>query len=191
VFTVLPHFVLRYRQMRPEVARDALLATHGGLSLELCAVLYHLSPMALYRLLCAFGHHSLVTVLTRCGLPLRSCTSPLRIIVSPRKPSKMPPIQPVLEGARPWSHTFFITNSPCWHSYGSSFCRMSLGPSQVYSLHPCQRSPSAHAPPSPNRLRASRTGLPVLCVSKRPCVPTHLPQCRPLPCPQRTDAPGR
>src|SRR5499433_3029247 len=72
VFTVLPHFVLRYRQMRPEVARDALLATHGGLSLELCAVLYHLSPMALYRLVCAFGHHSLVTVLTRCRLPLPS-----------------------------------------------------------------------------------------------------------------------
>ena len=70
VFTVLPHFVLRYRQMRPEVARDALLATHGGLSLELCAVLYHISPMALYRLICAFGQHSLVTVLTRCGLPL-------------------------------------------------------------------------------------------------------------------------
>ena len=70
VFTVLPHFVLRYRQMPPEVARDALLATHGGLSLELCAVLYHLSPMALYRLVCAFGHHSLVTVLTRCGLSL-------------------------------------------------------------------------------------------------------------------------
>jgi hypothetical protein len=70
VFTILPHFVLRYRQMRPEVARDALLATHGGLSLELCAVLYHLSPMALYRLVCTFGHHSLVTVLTRCGLPL-------------------------------------------------------------------------------------------------------------------------
>jgi hypothetical protein len=70
VFTVLPHFVLRYRQMRPEVARDALLATHGGLSLELCAVLYPISPMALSRLVCAFGHHSLVTVLTRCGLPL-------------------------------------------------------------------------------------------------------------------------
>jgi hypothetical protein len=70
VFTVLPHFVLRYRQMRPEVARDALWATHGGLSLELCAVLYHISPMALYRLVCAFGHQSLVTVLTRCGLPL-------------------------------------------------------------------------------------------------------------------------
>src|ERR671932_269242 len=70
VFTVLPHFILRYHQMRPEVARDALLATHGGLSLELCAVLYHLSPMALYRLVCAFGRQSLVTVLTRCGLAL-------------------------------------------------------------------------------------------------------------------------
>jgi hypothetical protein len=56
--------------MHPDVARDALLATHGGLSLELCAVLYHISPMALYRLVCAFGHHSLVTVLTRCELPL-------------------------------------------------------------------------------------------------------------------------
>src|SRR5213596_2568367 len=70
VFTVLPHFVLRYRQMRPEVARDALLATHGGLSLELCAVLYHVSPTALYRLICALGQQSLVCVLTRCGLPL-------------------------------------------------------------------------------------------------------------------------
>ena len=70
VFTVLPHFVLRYHSMRPEVARDALLATHGGLSLERCAVLYHIAPMALYRLVCALGHQSLVTVLTRCGLPL-------------------------------------------------------------------------------------------------------------------------
>ena len=70
VFTILPHFVLRYRQMRPEVARDALLATHGGLSLELCAVLYHISPMTLYRLVCALGQQSLVCVLTRCGLPL-------------------------------------------------------------------------------------------------------------------------
>src|SRR5499433_1501258 len=70
VFTVLPHFVLRYRSMRPEVAREVLLATHGGLSLELCAVIGHISPMALYRLVCAFGHQGLVTVLTRCGLPL-------------------------------------------------------------------------------------------------------------------------
>src|SRR3712207_139670 len=70
VFTVLPHFVLRYRQMQPAVARDALLATHGGLSLERCAIICHISPIALYRLVCAFGHQSLVTVLTRCGLPL-------------------------------------------------------------------------------------------------------------------------
>src|SRR4029450_9989472 len=70
VFTVLPHFVLRYRKMRPDVARDALIATHGGLSLEWCAVIYHISPMALYRVICAFGQHSSVTVLTRCGLPL-------------------------------------------------------------------------------------------------------------------------
>jgi hypothetical protein len=70
VFTVLPHFVLRYRQMRPEVARDALVATHGGLSLEWCAVICHISPMALYRLVCAFGQQSVVTVPTRCGLPL-------------------------------------------------------------------------------------------------------------------------
>src|SRR2546429_9486960 len=61
VFTVLPHFVLRYRQMRPEVARNALLATHGGLSLELCAVIWHLSPMALYRLVCAFCRQRLGT----------------------------------------------------------------------------------------------------------------------------------
>jgi hypothetical protein len=70
VFTILPHFILRYRQMRPEVARNALLATHGGLSLERCAVICHLPPMALYRLICTLGRESLVTVLTRCGLPL-------------------------------------------------------------------------------------------------------------------------
>jgi len=70
VFTVLPHFVLRYRKMRPEVARDALLATHGGLSLEWCAVICYISPMALYRVICALGQQSLVTVLTRCMLSL-------------------------------------------------------------------------------------------------------------------------
>ena len=35
VCTVLPHFVLRYRSMRPNVAQTALLATDGGLSLAL------------------------------------------------------------------------------------------------------------------------------------------------------------
>src|SRR2546430_4059948 len=56
--------------MRPVVARAALLATHGGLSLELSAVICHISPMALYRLVCALGQQRMVTVLTRCGLPL-------------------------------------------------------------------------------------------------------------------------
>jgi hypothetical protein len=70
VFTVLPHFILRYRSMHPDIARNALLATHGGLSLERCAVICHVSPMALYRLICALGQQRLVVVLTRCGLPL-------------------------------------------------------------------------------------------------------------------------
>jgi hypothetical protein len=70
VFTVLSHFVLRYRKTQPAVARAALIATHGGLSLEWCAVIYNISPMSLYRVICAFGQHSLVTVLNRCGLPL-------------------------------------------------------------------------------------------------------------------------
>jgi len=55
VFTVLPYFVLRYHQMPPAVARDALLATHSGLGLELCAVIGHISPMAFYRLICTLG----------------------------------------------------------------------------------------------------------------------------------------
>ena len=67
VFTVLPQFIWRSRQMRPEGARDALLATHGGLSVARCAGLSHLSPMALDRLVCALGQQSWVGVLTRCG----------------------------------------------------------------------------------------------------------------------------
>jgi hypothetical protein len=50
VFTVLPHFALRYRSMSPDVVRQALVATHGGLSLEWCTTICHISPMALYRL---------------------------------------------------------------------------------------------------------------------------------------------
>ena len=52
------------------MARNALLAMHGGLSLELCAVICHISSVALYRLICALGQQSVVTVLTRCRLPL-------------------------------------------------------------------------------------------------------------------------
>src|SRR5262245_1872874 len=70
VVTVWPHFVVRSRSMSPARARNALLATHGGLSLERCAVICHVSPMALSRLICALGQQRLVTVLTRCALPL-------------------------------------------------------------------------------------------------------------------------
>jgi hypothetical protein len=70
VFTVLPHFVLRYRRMSADVARQALTATHGGLSLQWCATICHISPMALYRLICALGQHSLVAVLVKCHLSL-------------------------------------------------------------------------------------------------------------------------
>jgi transposase-like protein len=70
VFTVLPHFVLRYRRMSPDVAQQALMATHGGLSLEWCATLFNISTMSLYRLVCALGQHSLVTVLLKCHLQL-------------------------------------------------------------------------------------------------------------------------
>src|SRR2546423_13766854 len=55
-FTVLPHFVLRYRTRRPEVARDALLATHGGLGLAWCAGIGNISPLSLSLGGWALGH---------------------------------------------------------------------------------------------------------------------------------------
>ena len=48
----------------------AHLSANLKLSLERCAVICHISPMALYRLVCALGQQSLVAVLTRCALPL-------------------------------------------------------------------------------------------------------------------------
>ncbi len=42
VFTGLDHFVLRYRQMKAEIAKKVLWETHGGLSLEL-----HLIPICI------------------------------------------------------------------------------------------------------------------------------------------------
>ena len=97
VFTVLPHFVLRYRSLHPDVARHALLATHGGLSLEICAVIWHLSPMALSRLVGAFGRQSLVTVLTRCGLPLPT------YVLADEKPSRCLTEQSLSPDHCPWS----------------------------------------------------------------------------------------
>jgi len=42
-------FCLALPHDAPDVARDALLATHGGLSLAWCAVIGNIAPMALYR----------------------------------------------------------------------------------------------------------------------------------------------
>ena len=70
VFTVLPHFVLRYRKMSPDIASKALLSSHGGQSLEISSIILNISPMAIYRLVCSLGKACLVKLLTRCGLSL-------------------------------------------------------------------------------------------------------------------------
>jgi hypothetical protein len=70
MFTIRPHVVVRERQMHPEVAREALLATPGGLRLARWAVLAQISPRALERRVCTRGQHRLVRVLTRGGRPL-------------------------------------------------------------------------------------------------------------------------
>ncbi len=69
-FSILPHFVLRYRSMSPERATEALLATHGGLSLENTSLILHISAMSIYRLLCAIGTWHVAQVLLRARLPL-------------------------------------------------------------------------------------------------------------------------
>src|SRR2546421_9612088 len=63
VFTVLPHFVLRYRRMSPDVARQTLISTHGGLSLGWRATICHISPLGLYPVICPLVQPSFVPVL--------------------------------------------------------------------------------------------------------------------------------
>ena len=70
VFTILPQCVLRYSSLEPKEAKKAILATQGGLSLEISATILDISAMSIYRLVCAFGRISLVKVLSRCQLPL-------------------------------------------------------------------------------------------------------------------------
>jgi len=47
-----------------------------------CPVRRNQYASSVYRLVCAFGHPSLVTVLTRCGLPL-----PTYFLADPRRES--------------------------------------------------------------------------------------------------------
>ena len=70
MFTVLPTSSCAIARCDQRWPATPCWPPHGGLSLELCAIIWHISPMALSRLVCAFGQHSVVTVLTRCGLPL-------------------------------------------------------------------------------------------------------------------------
>ena len=70
VFTVLPHFVLRYQSMPAATARQSLFALYGGLSLENTATLFESNAMAVYRLICGFGKTPMVRVLQLCGLSL-------------------------------------------------------------------------------------------------------------------------
>ena len=56
--------------MKAEIAKKVLLATHGGLSLEICAVIEDVCPMAIYRMVCWIGRTCLVRLLIRCHLPL-------------------------------------------------------------------------------------------------------------------------
>src|SRR5712691_6559966 len=59
--------------LTPDATRGGSRCPHGHTrwsQFGAMRVIYHISPMALYRLVCAFGHQGLVTVLTRCELPL-------------------------------------------------------------------------------------------------------------------------
>jgi hypothetical protein len=133
VFTVLPHFVLRYRTMRPDVARHALFATHGGLSLERCAVIGNISSMALYRLICALGQRSLVSVLTRGGWPLPAS------LLADEKPSTCltdkVSLPTIVNGRVMWHLGYSASKSAVafTESYGA-FQRAALAPEPSYQV---------------------------------------------------------
>jgi hypothetical protein len=101
VCTVLPHVILRDRQRRPEGAREALVATHGGRRVELGAVLSPLSPLTRSRLIGACGPQSLVPVLPRGGVPLPvSCLADDK----PRRARTAQGSLPTLVGGRVLGH---------------------------------------------------------------------------------------
>ncbi len=70
VFTVLPHFLIRYSRLQIETAKSALYLTHYGSSLEVCANHLNISAMSIYRLVCQFGKADLVRINTLCKLAL-------------------------------------------------------------------------------------------------------------------------
>ena len=81
-------FTPRHRASSPD-------RPHGVLSLEWCATIYHISPMALYRLLCALGQHSLVRMRLRCHLPL-----PAYILVDEKYSECLPTFTPLAHAGK-------------------------------------------------------------------------------------------
>jgi hypothetical protein len=69
-FSILPHFVLRYRSMSPDVAKRALIASNGGLSLENTSMILNISVMSIYCFICSIGVWHVATTLLRAGLSL-------------------------------------------------------------------------------------------------------------------------
>jgi hypothetical protein len=61
---------MRYLSYRTEQVRDALIAYHGGLSFENCAICFNIATISLYRIICAFGKYSLSHILTKAAVPL-------------------------------------------------------------------------------------------------------------------------
>ena len=52
------------------MAKNALIASDGGLSLERTALILNVSAMSIYRLICSLGVWHVSQVLLRAGLPL-------------------------------------------------------------------------------------------------------------------------
>ena len=128
-FTILPHFVLRYRKMPPDIAEKALIATNGGLSLELCSVVFNISAMSIYLLGCAIGRQSLVNFLLRCRLPLP------KYILADEKHSKCRADKiylPTISSGRVVWHLGYVTNKSAdafMESYGKfKQCAESVDP---------------------------------------------------------------
>ena len=61
---------MRYLSYRTEQVKNALIAYHGGLSFENCAICFNINAMSLYRIICAFGKYSIPAILHKTGIPL-------------------------------------------------------------------------------------------------------------------------
>ena len=96
------------------------------------------------------------------------------------------------EGARPWFHTFFTTNSLCWPSYGSSSCCMLPGLAEGLRYHRPADAHQAQAQtlPRAQTVRGPDAQAPLCrCVNETTAHPQARLRCHPTPCHRPTDAP--